>query len=262
MTSTSPSPDLRMPRNPAAPTAAIVIIGEEILSGKVDEENARYAVRELRGLGVSVRRIEIVPDLEEEIADSLRVLSQRFDHVFTSGGVGPTHDDVTLPAVARAFGMTVERRPELEALIRRALGSELHERDLRMADIPAGAQLIYGDPPDPSRWPVVAVGNVYVLPGVPAIFRRKFDILRPLLQGGPIFGRFILSREGEGSIAAALDAVVAAFPSVTIGSYPQIDAATHKVRITVDGRDHAQVEAAVADLCRRLGPAVVAAGTA
>ena len=84
---------------------------------------------------------------------------------------------------------------------------------------------------------MVAVGNVYVLPGVPAIFRRKFDILRPMLQGQPIFGRFILSREGEGSIAAALDAVVAAFPGVTIGSYPQIDATSHKVKITVDGRE-------------------------
>lgn len=260
---TAPSPTASTPpvvALPAAPTAAIVIIGEEILSGKVDEENARYAVRELRALGVSVRRIEIVPDLAEEIADSLRVLSQRFDHVFTSGGVGPTHDDVTLPAVAHAFGMKLARRPELEALIRRALGSELHERDLRMADIPDGAHLLYGDPPDPTRWPVVAVGNVYVLPGVPAIFRRKFDILRPMLQGRPIFGRFILSREGEGPIAAALDAVVAAFPSVAIGSYPQMDAATHKVRITVDGRDQADVEAAVADLCRRLGSAVVGAG--
>lgn len=245
---------------PPAPTAAIVIIGEEILSGKVDEENARFAVRELRALGVSVRRIEIVPDIEAEIADSLRVLSQRFDHVFTSGGVGPTHDDVTLPAVARAFGMAISRRPELEALIRTALGTELHPRDLRMADIPEGAKLIYGDPPDPTRWPVVAVGNVYVLPGVPAIFRRKFDILRPMLQGQPIFGRFILSREGEGSIAAALDAVVAAFPGVTIGSYPQIDATSHKVKITVDGRELDDVEGAVAALCLRLGAAVVEVG--
>jgi molybdenum cofactor synthesis domain-containing protein len=248
------------PPTSAEPTAAIVIIGEEILSGKVDEENARYAVRELRALGVAVRRIEIVPDLESEIADSLRGLSGRFDHVFTSGGVGPTHDDVTLPAVARAFGMTIARRPELERLIRGAYGGELHERDLRMADIPDGARLIYGDPPDPTRWPVVAVANVYVLPGVPAIFRRKFDILRPMLRGRPIFGRFILSREGEGPIAAALDAVVAAFPGVAIGSYPQFDTATHKVKITVDGREQADVEAAVADLLARLGNAVVGAG--
>ncbi|HEY0708020.1 MAG TPA: competence/damage-inducible protein A [Polyangia bacterium] len=169
----------------ATPTAAILIIGDEILSGKVEEENARYAVRELRALGVSVRRIEVLPDVVSEIAAAVRSLSERFDHVFTSGGVGPTHDDVTLPSVATAFGMAIERRPELESIIRQTMGREMHERDLRMADIPAGARLIYGEPADPVRWPVVAVENVYILPGVPVIFRRKFETLRPLLSGGP-----------------------------------------------------------------------------
>jgi molybdenum cofactor synthesis domain-containing protein len=242
------------------PTAAIVIIGEEILSGKVEEENARFLVQELRGLGVSVRRIEVLPDDEVEIAASVRVLSDRYQHVFTSGGVGPTHDDVTLPAVAAAFSMPIARRPELVELIRRSMGSEMHERDLRMADIPEGARLLYGEPPDPTRWPVVAVGNVYVLPGVPPIFRRKFESLRSLLKAGPIFSRAIYSREGEGPIAAALDEVVAAFPAVVIGSYPRIDAADHKVKITLDGRDLAAVEQAVERLTRLLGPAVVRTG--
>lgn len=245
---------------PISPTAAIVIIGEEILSGKVEEENAHYAVRELRALGVSLRRMEVLPDILDEIAIAVRNLSARFDHVFTSGGVGPTHDDVTLPAVAAAFGMTIRRRPELEAIIRGTMGREMHERDLRMADIPDGARLIYGDPPDPMRWPVVAVGNVYVLPGVPSIFRRKFEILRPLLCAGPIYGRFLLSREAEGAIAAALDAVVARFPDVAIGSYPQPEAAGHKVKITFDGRDLGNVERAIADLTARLGAAIVGGG--
>jgi molybdenum cofactor synthesis domain-containing protein len=244
----------------ATPTAAILIIGDEILSGKVEEENARYAVRELRGLGVAVRRIEVLPDVVAEISAAVRGLSSRFDHVFTSGGVGPTHDDVTLPAIAAAFAMDIGRRPELEAIIRHTMGAEMHERDLRMADIPVGARLIYGDPADPMRWPVVAVDNVYILPGVPVIFRRKFETLRPLLSAVPIHGRFVLSREGEGAIAAALDAVVEAFPDVAIGSYPQIDAATHKVKITFDGRDLASVERAVGVLCDRLGAAVVGRG--
>jgi molybdenum cofactor synthesis domain-containing protein len=242
------------------PTAAILIIGDEILSGKVEEENARYAVRELRALGVAVRRIEVLPDVASEIATAVRSLSERFDHVFTSGGVGPTHDDVTLPAVAAAFGMSIERRPELEAIIRHTMGREMHERDLRMADIPAGARLIYGEPADPVRWPVVAVDNVYILPGVPVIFRRKFETLRPLLNAGPIYGRFVLSREGEGAIAAALDAVVAQFPDVAIGSYPQVESVTHKVKITFDGRDLGTVERAVGDLCDRLGAAIVGQG--
>jgi molybdenum cofactor synthesis domain-containing protein len=242
------------------PTAAILIIGEEILSGKVEEENARYLVQELRGLGVQVRRIEVLPDIESEIASSVRTLSGRCDHIFTSGGVGPTHDDVTLPAVAAAFDMRLGRRPELEALIQKALGAEMHDRDLRMADIPEGARLLYGDPPDPTRWPVVAVHNVFVLPGVPLIFRRKFDGLRSLLQAGPIFTRALYSQEGEGAIAADLDAVVAEFPGVTVGSYPRLDAPDHKVKITFDGRDLALVERALARLCERLGPAVVRTG--
>src|SRR4051812_16184498 len=195
---------------PAAtgPTAAIVIIGEEILSGKVEDENARFLVRELRALGVSLRRIEVLPDDIEEIAASVRALAARVDHVFTSGGVGPTHDDVTLAAVPAAFDMRIERRAELEPLIRGGLGAGFHERDLRMADVPDGARLVYGPPSGPLRWPVVAVRNVFVLPGVPEIFRRKFELVRELVRSGPIFSRALYSREGEGPIAGALDDVV------------------------------------------------------
>ena len=255
-------PAARPPDSTAGPgaTAAILIIGEEILSGKVEEENARFLVQELRGLGVQVRRIEVLPDIAPEITASVRAMSARHDHVFTSGGVGPTHDDVTMPAVAAAFGMTIARRPELADLIRKTMGAELHERDLRMADIPEGARLLWGEPPDPARWPVIAVANVYVLPGVPLIFRRKFEALRALLQSPPIFSRAIYSSEPEGPIAETLDTVVAAFPGVTIGSYPRIDAADHKVKITLDGRDLAEVEAALSRLQQLLGAAVVRLG--
>jgi molybdenum cofactor synthesis domain-containing protein len=241
----------------SGPTAAILVIGDEILSGKVDEENARFLVRELRALGVMVRRIEVIPDEPAEVATAVRVLSGRYDHVFTSGGVGPTHDDVTLPAVAAAFGMAIERRDELVRLITGAFGAGLHERDLRMADIPVGARLIHGDATTPPRWPVIAVHNVFVLPGVPVIFRRKFEILRELLRDAPIHARTVYSRDGEGAIAAHLDAVVAEFPAVSVGSYPQVDAPDHKVKITFDGRDADQVELAADRLARRLGDAFV-----
>ncbi len=241
----------------AGPTAAILIIGDEILSGKVDDENARYLTRELRGLGVGVRRVEIVPDEPAEISAAVATLSARFDFVFTSGGVGPTHDDVTLPAVAAAFGMALQRRPELEALIRQSFGGDFYERDLRMADIPAGARLEYGIPSRGSRWPVVAVHNVYVLPGVPSIFRRKFDTIRELFRSGAIFSRAVYSRDSEGAIAAALDTLVAAFPTVAVGSYPQPDTADHKVKITLDGRDEAAVLAAMAHIVAALGSAVM-----
>lgn len=241
----------------APPVAAILLIGNELLSGKVEDENARYLVHQLRDLGVTVGRIEVIPDTAAEIADTVRKLSRRFDVVFSSGGVGPTHDDVTLPAIAAAFEMPMARNPELEALLRAGYGAQLHERDLRMADLPAGARLEYGGAPRGSIWPVVVVNNVWVLPGVPAIFRRKFEAVRELFRTAPIFGRAVYSRDGEGSIADILDAVVAEFPSVEIGSYPHIEAVDYKVKITLDGRDHATVEAATTSMVVRLGTAVV-----
>lgn len=248
-----------MPSSPrAAPTAAILLVGNEILSGKVEEENARYLVQELRGLGVSLGRIEVVPDELEDIAASVRALAKRFGVVFTSGGVGPTHDDVTLPAVAAAFGRGMVRDPALEVLIRTGMGARLHARDLRMADIPEGARLEFGTAEGaPAFWPVVVMQNVWILPGVPSIFRRKFEAVRELFRAPPIYSRAVYSREPEGPIADVLDAVVAAWPTVEVGSYPHLDAPDYKVKITLDGRDAVAVAAATADLAGRLGPAVV-----
>ena len=151
-----------------APTAAIIVIGDEVLSGKVEELNARFLVRELRALGVAVRRIEVVPDLREEIAAAVRKASVAFDHVFTTGGIGPTHDDVTIAAIAAAFAVPVVRDSGLADLIREVSGERFFERDLRMADVPEGADLIRGEDTRHSRWPVIAIRNVYVLPGVQA----------------------------------------------------------------------------------------------
>jgi molybdenum cofactor synthesis domain-containing protein len=245
----------------ANPTAAILLIGNEILSGKVEDENARFLIRELHALGVALRRIEVVPDVTAEIADSVRALSPRFDNVFTSGGVGPTHDDVTLRAVADAFDMPLVRHAELEARLRTGYGDRMHERDLTMADIPAGARLEYGPggPRSEARapWPVIVVRNVWVLPGVPSIFRRKFEAVRDLFRAGPIHGRALFSRAGEGHIAGAMDEAVAAFPEVEIGSYPHPEAQDYRVKITIDGRDAARVDDALAWLAARLGDAVV-----
>lgn len=245
-------------------TAAILLIGNEILSGKVEDENARYLVRELRALGVAVGRIEVVPDALDDIAATVRALSARFDVLFTSGGVGPTHDDVTLPAVAAAFDMTIIRHAELERLLRASFGDRLHERDLRMADVPSGARLEYGPAGGGAAgarviWPVIVVENVWILPGVPTIFRRKFEAVRELFRAAPIHARAVYSSDGEGAIAGTLDRVVAAFPGVEVGSYPHIDAPDYRVKITLDGRDRGAVEGALAMLVEALGPAVVRA---
>ena len=239
------------------PTAAILLIGNELLSGKVDDQNGRTLIHELRELGVTLERIEVVPDRLTDIADSVRALSARFDHVFTSGGVGPTHDDVTLAAVAAAFDMAVIRHPELERRLRAGYGAELEERDLRMADVPAGARLEYGPGGAGATWPVIAVRNVWIFPGVPSIFRRKLDAVRELFRAPPIHSRAVYSREGEGAIAATLDEIVAAFPEVDVGSYPHPGAPDYRVKITLDGRDAGALERAVAALVSGLGDAVV-----
>ena len=191
------------------------------------------------------------------IAARVRAVSPTVDHLFTSGGVGPTHDDVTLRAVAAAFDLPVARHPELEALLRDRYGARLHERDLLMADLPVGARLEHGPGGPRTTWPVVVVRNVWILPGVPSIFRAKFETVRELFRAPPIHGRALYSRAGEGPIAGALDETVAAFPGVEVGSYPHLDAPDYRVKITFDGRDAGAIDRALAFLAERLGDAVV-----
>src|SRR5437762_5526546 len=153
-----------------AKTAGIIVIGNEILSGKTRDENALYLVRELRDLGVDVRKISVIPDELNLISDEVRIFSKAYDYVFTTGGVGPTHDDLTMEGIAGAFGRDIHRHPELESVLRQYYRDDLHA-NLRMADIPRGARLVGGK----GTWfPVIAVENVYIFPGVPEILRRKF----------------------------------------------------------------------------------------
>ena len=228
------------------PTAAILLIGNEILSGKVEDQNARFLISELRALGVGLRRIVVVPDVIDDIVPHLRELSAHFDHVFTSGGVGPTHDDLTMEAVARAFDRKVVRHPDLEALLRRYYGERLHDRALRMADVPEGADLVRAD--EILHWPVIAVKNVYILPGVPEIFRKKFLAIRARFRAEPFFVRSIYLRPDESQIAAALDRAQEAFPAVEIGSYPRFDTPDYRVKVTVESKDSAAVESCLAAL--------------
>ena len=234
-----------MPQQHPAPTAAIIVIGDEVLSGKVEELNARFLVRELRALGVAVRRIEVVPDVREDIAVTVLAASAAHDHVFTTGGIGPTHDDVTIAAIALAFAVPVVRDESLATLIREVSGDRFYERDLRMADVPQGSELIRGEGSHHSRWPVVAIRNVYILPGVPSILQRKFAAIRGRFQATPFFSRQVYSRDGEGAIADTLDKAAADFPGVAVGSYPHMEATDHKVLVTLDGRDEAAVARAI-----------------
>jgi molybdenum cofactor synthesis domain-containing protein len=236
-------------------TAAIILIGDEILSGKVRDENAHFLIGELRALGVHLRKITTIPDVLEEIEATVREFAARFDHVFTSGGVGPTHDDLTMEGVARAFGSTVIRHPELEALLRAYYGERLQERNLRMADVPDGAHFVHGE--TTPGWPVIAMRNVYILPGVPELFRRKFVSIRERFRDQPFHLKQVFTSSEEGHIAHELDRIVATYAAVQVGSYPTFSAPDYKVKVTIEGKDADAVARACEDLVRALGAAIV-----
>jgi molybdenum cofactor synthesis domain-containing protein len=238
----------------AVPTAGIVIIGDEILSGKFVEENAAFLIGELRSLGVELRRITVIPDDLDDIASTVREFAARFDHVFTSGGVGPTHDDVTIAAIAQGFGTPVTRHPDLEAKVRGYWKEQLADANLRLADIPAGSDLVYGKD---MIWPVVAYRNVYILPGVPTLFRRKFIDIRDRFRAAPVTAARLYVDLEEGELAPHLDAVVAQFANVKIGSYPRFSERDFRVLVTLEGLGAAEVAAAFEALSARIGNGVV-----
>jgi molybdenum cofactor synthesis domain-containing protein len=233
----------------SVPTAAILVIGDEILSGKTEEQNAHLLIGELRELGVALRRIAVIPDDIEEVASAVRELSARFDHVFTSGGVGPTHDDVTIVGIARAFERSIVRHPDLERRIKSYFGEEADESRLRMADVPEGSELI--DAPE-LRWPMLACENVYILPGVPEHFRRKFIAIRERFRVAPFYARAIYTLEDEFDLAGNLRAVADAHPQVAIGSYPSFSSNDYRVKLTLESKDCDALEAAARELMAML----------
>ncbi|MFW6067407.1 MAG: competence/damage-inducible protein A [Myxococcota bacterium] len=233
-------------------TAAALIIGNEILTGKIQEENVAFLARELFGLGVVLRRVVVCPDEMDVIVRDLDALRAEHDVVITSGGVGPTHDDITIDAVARAFGRSVVRSAEVESLIRGHYGDRVTAGHLRMANMPEGAQLIRNAE---LPWPTIHIGNVYVLPGVPAIFRRKFEAIRPHLRGEiPFVSRAVYTLCDEGEVAALLQRLAVEHPEVTIGSYPRFRDPEYRVKITFDARDATAVQAAADALVDALDP--------
>ncbi|MGH9839166.1 MAG: competence/damage-inducible protein A [Blastocatellia bacterium] len=224
------------------PTAAILVIGDEILSGKTEDQNARLLISELRELGVALRRIVVIPDEVETVAATVRELAAAFDHVFTSGGVGPTHDDVTIAGIAKAFDGKIVRHPDLEARLRSHFGERIDESKLRMADVPDGSELIESAD---MRWPILACRNVYILPGVPELFSKKFLSIRERFRVAPFYTRALFTLEDEFDFAGELAAVAEAHPLVAIGSYPNFSSSDHRVKLTLESKDSAALAAAV-----------------
>jgi FAD synthetase len=230
-------------------SAGLVVIGNEILSGKVTDTNTPFLARELRSLGVSLERVVVIPDDLEQIASEVAAFAQRYDVVFTSGGVGPTHDDITMDGVAAAFGRPLVEHAELRRAIEHYVGPRVNAAHLKMAQVPEGAELIVDDK---LAFPTVLVGNVYILPGIPELFQSKVVSLRDRFRTAPYFLRQVLVRDNETLIAEFLHATLSAFPELLLGSYPKLADAEYRVRLTLESKDEGYVDRALADLVGRL----------
>jgi molybdenum cofactor synthesis domain-containing protein len=227
-------------------TAAILVIGDEILSGRTKDKNIGYIAEYLTGLGIDVREVRVVPDVEDEIVTALNALRARYTYVFTTGGIGPTHDDITADCVAKAFGVSIDVDERAVAMmLQRMAREDLNEARLRMARIPAGAELVENPI---SRAPGFKIGNVIVMAGVPAIMQAMLDNVAPTLVGGtPVTAVTIQAGAiPEGLYAGPLGAIAAAHPKLSIGSYPSYSPAGFANQIVVRGRDQADLDDAVA----------------
>lgn len=233
-------------------SAAALVIGNELLSGKVHEANLLVLARLLRALGIELRRVVMVPDDVTTISREVRELAAAHDVLFTSGGVGPTHDDVTIEAVADAFAVSVVESPEMASLLRAHYRDACTEGHLRMALVPEGADLVSSDE---VRWPTVVMRNVWVLPGIPEVFRMKLPLVRERVRGRrPFFSRAVHTKLDEGVLKPLLDRVVAQHPSVEVGSYPAWGNELYATKLTFDGRAEPDVAAATASFIAMLPP--------
>lgn len=216
-------------------TAAALIIGNEILSGKIPDTNTTFLARGLFELGIQLRRVVVCADEVDTISKELTDMRHVHDLVFTSGGVGPTHDDVTIEGVAASFARPVVRSEAVESMIRKYYGDRTTEAHLRMANMPEGAEMIRSSE---APWPTVVIENVFVLPGVPEIFELKFTDLRKRLDDGQEFhSQAVYTLSGEGEIASLLERIAAQFPGVMVGSYVKWRAEDYRTKVTFDGHD-------------------------
>ncbi len=231
------------------PTAAMLVIGDEILSGRTRDANMHYLAQELTKRGIDLCEVRIVADVHEKIVHAVHALSSDYDFVFTSGGIGPTHDDITADCIAEAFGVSIDVRDDARALLQAHYdrqGSELNAARLRMARIPAGATLIENPV---SIAPGFTVENVHVMAGVPSVFQAMVASVLPTLTGGaPLLSQTLRVQRGEGDIAGPLAELAEAFSDLSIGSYPFQKDGVYGANIVIRGSDGVRVDAAMAQL--------------
>jgi len=223
-------------------TSAILVIGDEILSGKTKDQNIGYIADYMIELGIDLKEVRIVPDEAGMIIEALNALRQRYDYVFTTGGIGPTHDDITAPCVARAFGLDLKLNPQaLEMLKKFIPEAEINESRLRMAMIPDGAELI---PNAVSGAPGFRVDNVYVMAGVPKIMQSMIRAIGPSLKQGRQVHSLFIDADGflEGDYAAGLGMIAEHYSNVSIGSYPNMTDKGFKNQIVLRGREPKELD--------------------
>ncbi len=230
------------------PTACIVVIGNEVLSGRTQDANIRFLAQQLGEMGIPVREVRVIPDVEETIVRTINEVRAAFDHVFTTGGIGPTHDDITSECVAKAFGVPWEPQPVVWARMEAHYApGQFNAARQRMATMPRGAVLIDNGL---SIAPGFSMVNVHVMAGVPAIMRAMFEMLAPTLQRGtPVVSRSVhAANVREGDIAAGLTDIQARYAALDIGSYPYFRDAGPGVAIVAKGTDPTAADAAIAEV--------------
>ncbi|MBE0703784.1 MAG: competence/damage-inducible protein A [Afipia sp.] len=228
-------------------TAGILVIGDEILSGRTKDKNIGFIAEYLTNLGIDLKEVRVVADDEDDIIAALNALRQRYDYVFTTGGIGPTHDDITADSVAKAFGVGIDHHPGVVARFKERFGDTLNEARLRMARIPDGAELIESAT---ILTPGFKIGNVVVMAGVPSIMQAMMDIVAPKLRvGRRMLSDSVRADAKEGDIGSPLREIASAHPDTSIGSYPYIDDnGKPNTNVVVRARDQVKLDAAMGDV--------------
>lgn len=228
-------------------TASLLIIGNEILSGRTQDKNLSHLALKLNDAGIQLREVRVVPDIEGEIVDAVNALRAKFDYVFTTGGIGPTHDDITTASIAKAFGVAVIRHPEAEAALRAHYGAEINEARLKMSEVPVGATLI---PNAISVAPGFRMENVFIMAGVPRIMQAMLDAIIPHLEGGAtVLSASIATNLLEGTIADGLTDIQNRYMDIDIGSYPTYESAQgYRTTLVLRSPDAGRNEAARSEI--------------
>jgi molybdenum cofactor synthesis domain-containing protein len=225
-------------------TAGILVIGDEILSGRTKDKNIGFIAEYLTNIGIDLKEVRVVADDEPDIIAALDALRGRYDYVFTTGGIGPTHDDITVDAVARAFGVEVMHHPDVVERFKQRFGADLNEARLRMARVPVGSALVESATiMAPGFW----MGNVITMAGVPAIMQAMMDIVAPKLRSGPkMLSESVKANAREGDIGGPLRQIALDHPETVIGSYPFVDEDKKpNTNLVVRARDPQKLRAAM-----------------